>query len=145
MSAQKTPQTMKPATAAKKLDVYLEATPAEFRDGVVTRDELAELRTNPPQWLIDLRAEGPHPKSVVADKLGVSIAGLARGGVEEALTTAQIEALLADQPDWLQAERKSLVEVRKDEKRIKEQQATRREQSNRKQRFAKPIHHPNEG
>ncbi|MCZ4554040.1 MULTISPECIES: DUF5997 family protein [Rhodococcus] len=144
MSAQKTPQTMKPATAAKKLDVYLEATPAEFRDGVVTRDELAELRTNPPQWLIDLRAEGPHPKSVVADKLGVSIAGLARGGVEEALTTAQIEALLADQPDWLQAERKSLVEVRKDEKRIKEQQATRREQSNRKQRFAKPIHHPNE-
>ena len=41
MSAQKTPQTMKPATAAKKLDVYLEATPAEFRDGVVTRDELA--------------------------------------------------------------------------------------------------------
>ncbi|AQA26106.1 DUF5997 family protein [Rhodococcus oryzae] len=144
MSAQKTPQTMKPATAAKKLDVYLEATPAEFRDGVVTRDELAELRTNPPQWLIDLRAEGPHPKSVVADKLGVSIAGLARGGVEEALTTAQIEALLADQPDWLQAERKSLVEVRKEEKRIKEQQATRREQSNRKQRFAKPIHHPNE-
>jgi hypothetical protein len=144
MSAQKTPQTMKPATAAKKLDVYLEATPAEFRDGVVTRDELAELRTNPPQWLIDLRAEGPHPKSVVAEKLGVSIAGLARGGVEEALTTAQIEALLADQPDWLQAERKSLVEVRKEEKRIKEQQATRREQSNRKQRFAKPIHHPNE-
>ncbi|MGW6376004.1 DUF5997 family protein [Rhodococcus sp. NPDC055112] len=143
MSAQKTPQTMKPATAAKKLDVYLEATPAEFRDGVVTRDELAELRANPPQWLIDLRAEGPHPKSVVADKLGVSIAGLARGGVEEALTTAQIEALLADQPDWLQAERKSLVDVRKDEKRIKEQQATRREQSNRKQRFAKPIHHPN--
>jgi hypothetical protein len=144
MSAQKTPQTMKPATAAKKLDVYLEATPAEFRDGVVTRDELAELRTNPPQWLIELRAEGPHPKSVVAEKLGVSIAGLARGGVEEALTTAQIEALLADQPDWLQAERKSLVEVRKEEKRIKEQQATRREQSNRKQRFAKPIHHPNE-
>jgi hypothetical protein len=144
MSAQKTPQTMKPATAAKKLDVYLEATPAEFRDGVVTRDELAELRTNPPQWLIELRAEGPHPKSVVAEKLGVSIAGLARGGVEEALTTARIEALLADQPDWLQAERKSLVEVRKEEKRIKEQQATRREQSNRKQRFAKPIHHPNE-
>ncbi|WP_027499521.1 DUF5997 family protein [Rhodococcus sp. UNC363MFTsu5.1] len=144
MSAQKTPQTMKPATAAKKLDVYLEATPAEFRDGVVTRDELAELRTNPPQWLVDLRAEGPHPKSVVAARLGVSIAGLARGGVEEALTTAQIEALLADQPDWLQAERKSLVEVRKEEKRIKEQQATRREQSNRKERFAKPIHHPNE-
>src|SRR6478609_7853749 len=113
MSAQKTPQTMKPATAAKKLDVYLDATPDEFRAGVVTRDELAELRTNPPQWLQDLRANGPHPKNVVADMLGVSIAGLARGGVTDALTTEQIDALLADQPDWLVAERASLVEVRK--------------------------------
>ncbi|MFE3291555.1 DUF5997 family protein [Rhodococcus sp. NPDC059234] len=144
MSAQKTPQTMKPATAAKKLDVYLEATPAEFRDGVVTREELAELRSNPPQWLQDLRADGPHPKNVVADKLGVSIAGLARGGVADALTTAQVDALLADQPDWLRAERASLVAVRKDEKRIREQQAAKREQSNRRERFAKPIHHPNE-
>ncbi|MFC9790307.1 DUF5997 family protein [Rhodococcus sp. NPDC127528] len=143
MSAQKTPQTMKPATAAKKLDVYLEATPAEFRDGVVTREELAELRSDPPQWLQDLRADGPHPKNVVADKLGVSIAGLARGGVTDALTTGQIDALLADQPDWLRAERASLVEVRKDEKRIREQQAAKREQSNRRERFAKPIHHPN--
>ncbi|MFC7450129.1 DUF5997 family protein [Rhodococcus daqingensis] len=144
MSAQKTPQTMKPATAAKKLDVYLEATPAAFQEGTVSREDLAELRTNPPQWLVDLRADGPHPKSVVADKLGVSIAGLARGGITEALTTAQIDALLADQPDWLQAERANLVEVRKEEKRIREQQATKREQSNRKPRFAKPIHHPNE-
>ncbi|EME23671.1 DUF5997 family protein [Rhodococcus triatomae] len=142
MSAQKTPQTMKPATAAKKLDVYLEATPDEFRDGVITRDELAALRTDPPQWLQDLRADGPHPKNVVADKLGVSIAGLARGGVTEALTTEQIDALLADQPDWLVAERANLVEVKKDEKRIREQQAAKREASNRKQRGAKPIMHP---
>ncbi|MFD1814069.1 DUF5997 family protein [Rhodococcus gannanensis] len=142
MSAQKTPQTMKPATAAKKLDVYLEATPDEFRDGVITRDELAALRTDPPQWLQDLRANGPHPKNVVADKLGVSIAGLARGGVTEALTTEQIDALLADQPDWLVAERASLVEVKKDEKRIREQQTAKREASNRKQRGAKPIMHP---
>jgi hypothetical protein len=142
MSAQKTPQTMKPATAAKKLDVYLEATPDEFRDGVITRDELAALRTDPPQWLQDLRANGPHPKNVVADKLGVSIAGLARGGVTEALTTEQIDALLADQPDWLVAERASLVEVKKDEKRIREQQIAKREASNRKQRGAKPIMHP---
>ncbi|MFD4182983.1 DUF5997 family protein [Rhodococcus sp. NPDC058514] len=145
MTSHKTPQTMKPATAAKKLGVYLEATPAEFQAGAVSRDELAQLLADPPQWLATLRAEGPHPRPVVAAKLGVSIAGLARGGVEEALTTAQIDALLGDQPDWLQAERKSLVEVRKDEKRIKEQQATRREQSNRRERFAKPIHHPNEG
>ncbi|TQF66259.1 hypothetical protein FK531_17165 [Rhodococcus spelaei] len=144
MSSQKTPQTMKPATAAKKLGVYLEATPAEFQAGEVSRDELAELRDNPPQWLVALRADGPHPRPVVADKLGVSIAGLARGGVTDALTTAQIDALLADQPDWLRAERASLVEVRKDEKRIKEQQAAKREQSNRRERFAKPIHHPNE-
>ena len=142
MSAQKTPQTMKPATAAKKLDVYLVATPDECRSGVVTRDELAELRTNPPQWLQDLRANGPHPKNVVADMLGVSIAGLARGGVTDALTTEQIDALLADQPDWLVAERASLVEVRKDEKRIREQQAAKREASNRQQRRAKPIMHP---
>lgn len=142
MTAPKTPQTMKPATAAKKLDVYLAATPAEFQAGVVSRDELAELRTNPPQWLQDLRATGPHPKNVVADKLGVSIAGLARGGVTEALTTAEIDALLADQPDWLVAERASLVAVRKDEQRIREQQAAKREASNRKQRGAKPILRP---
>ncbi|GAA4476873.1 DUF5997 family protein [Rhodococcus olei] len=142
MSAQKTPQTMKPATAAKKLDVYLAATPAEFQDGVVSREELAELRTNPPQWLQDLRANGPHPKNVVAAKLGVSIAGLARGGVAEALTTEQIDALLADQPDWLVAERASLVEVRKEDKRIREQQIAKREASNRKQRNAKPILRP---
>lgn len=142
MSAQKTPQTMKPATAAKKLDVYLDATPAEFREGTISRDELAELRTNPPQWLQDLRANGPHPKNVVADKLGVTIAGLTRGGVTEALTTEQIDALLADQPDWLVAERANLVEVRKEEKRVREQQAAAREASNRKQRQAKPVMRP---
>ncbi|MFF0814042.1 DUF5997 family protein [Rhodococcus sp. NPDC003318] len=142
MSAQKTPQTMKPATAAKKLDVYLPATPAEFRDGVVSREELAGLRTDPPQWLQDLRAQGPHPKNVVADKLGISVAGLARGGVTEALTTEQIDALLADQPDWLVAERASLVEVRKEDKRIREQQIAKREASNRRQRTAKPVLRP---
>ncbi len=31
---------MKPATAAKKLGVLLDATPADFREGVVSRDEL---------------------------------------------------------------------------------------------------------
>ncbi|PTR26677.1 hypothetical protein C8K36_105250 [Rhodococcus sp. OK519] len=139
MTSQKTPQTMKPATAAKKLGVYLQATPAEFQDGVVTRDELNEWQTTPPEWLAALRADGPHPKDVVAAKLGVSIAGLARGGVEEALTTAQIEALLADQPDWLVAERASLLDVRKDEKRIREQQAAKREQSNRKPRSSGPF------
>lgn len=139
MTSQKTPQTMKPATAAKKLGVYLQATPAEFQDGVVSRDELNEWQTNPPEWLVALRKDGPHPKNVVAAKLGVSISGLARGGIDDALTTEQIDALLADQPDWLVAERANLVEVRKDEKRIREQQAAKREESNRKPRNAGPF------
>ena len=139
MTSQKTPQTMKPATAAKKLGVYLQATPAEFQDGVVTRDELNEWQRTPPEWLVALRKDGPHPKDVVAAKLGVSISGLTRGGIDEALTTEQIDALLADQPDWLVTERANLVEVRKEEKRIREQQAAKREASNRKPRNAGPF------
>jgi hypothetical protein len=144
MSSQKTPQTMKPATAAKKLGVYLEATPADFQANPVTRDELALLRDNPPEWLVSLRQDGPHPRPVVAEKLGVSIAGLARGGITDALTTEQIDALLAESPDWLVAERASLVEVRNDERRIREQQAAKRESSNRAQRHAKPTLRPQE-
>ncbi|MEU2235024.1 DUF5997 family protein, partial [Streptomyces vietnamensis] len=41
MTSHQNTQTMKPATAAKKLGVYLEATPAEFQEGVVSRSELA--------------------------------------------------------------------------------------------------------
>ena len=102
---------MKPATAAKKLDVYLPATPAEFQQGPITRAELTALQADPPQWLTDLRRNGPHPKNLVAARLGVSIAGLARGGVTEALTTDQIKALLEDKPDWLIAERESYQNV----------------------------------
>jgi hypothetical protein len=116
----KTPQTMKPATAAKKLGVHLQATPAEFQEGVVSRDELNSLQADPPQWLADLRRNGPHPRPVVADKLGVSISGLARGGVTEALTTEQIDELKAAAPDWLQRERATQAEVRKETVRIKE-------------------------
>ncbi|MFJ8042121.1 DUF5997 family protein [Kitasatospora sp. NPDC096147] len=116
----KTSQQMKPATAAKKLGVYLPATPAEFQEGVVTRDELNALQTDPPAWLTELRQNGPHPRPVVAAKLTVSIAGLARGGVTDALTTEQIEAIKAENPLWLQHERASLVDVRKETKRIKE-------------------------
>lgn len=114
---------MKPATAAKKLGVYLEATPAEFQEGVVSRTELNALQAEPPAWLVELRRNGPHPRPVVASKLGVSIAGLARGGVTEALTTEQIEALKQDNPEWLQKERATQAEVRKEAVRIKEKQA----------------------
>lgn len=122
---------MKPATAAKKLGVYLEATPAEFQEGLVSRDELSALQSDPPEWLLELRRNGPHPRPVVAAKLGVSIAGLARGGVTEALTTEQIDALMADRPEWLQQERATQAEGRKETVRIKEKNAARRDQPRR--------------
>lgn len=112
-------QSMKPATAAKKLDVYLPATPAEFRDTTITRDELAALLADPPQWLQDLRKNGPHPKNLVAAKLGVTIAGLARGGITEALTSEQITALLEQNPDWLVAERANYLSVLDEQRRIR--------------------------
>lgn len=122
---------MKPATAAKKLGVYLEATPAEFQEGVVSRTELTALQADPPEWLLELRRNGPHPRPVVAAKLGVSIAGLARGGVTDALTTEQIDALKADSPEWLQRERATQADVRKEAVRIKEKNAERAEQTGR--------------
>jgi Family of unknown function (DUF5997) len=124
MTSQKT-QTMKPATAAKKLGVYLQATPAEFQEGVVSRAELNALQADPPQWLADLRRDGPHPRPVVAAKLGVSIAGLARGGVTEPLTTEQIDALKQESPEWLQRERATQAEVRKEAARVKRMHAER--------------------
>jgi hypothetical protein len=112
-------QSMKPATAAKKLDVYLPATPPEFQENAITRSELAALQSDPPQWLKDLRKNGPHPKNLVAAKLGVSIAGLARGGITEALTTEQIDQLLVEKPEWLITERESYQEVLREERRLK--------------------------
>ncbi|MEU7577667.1 DUF5997 family protein [Streptomyces sp. NPDC041068] len=123
MTSHQTTQTMKPATAAKKLGVYLQATPAEFQEGVVSRSELNALQADPPEWLQELRRNGPHPRPVVAAKLGVSIAGLARGGVTEPLTTEQIEALKQELPGWLREERATQAEVRKEAVRIKEKQA----------------------
>ncbi|MEV0522254.1 DUF5997 family protein [Streptomyces sp. NPDC050439] len=131
MTSHQTAQTMKPATAAKKLGVYLEATPAEFQEGVVSRTELTALQTEPPEWLQELRRTGPHPRPVVASKLGVSIAGLARGGVTEALTTEQIEAIKTDNPEWLQKERATQAEVRKETVRIKEKNAAEQERRSR--------------
>jgi uncharacterized protein DUF5997 len=125
MKSHKTPQTMKPATAAKKLSVYLEATPAEFQEGVVSRDELNALQTNPPEWLRELRRNGPHPRPVIAAKLGISIGGLTRGGITDALTTEQIDALKADSPEWLQRERATNAEFRREAARIKEKNAER--------------------
>jgi hypothetical protein len=116
---------MKPETAAKKLGILLEAAPAEFREGVVTRDELNALTADPPEWLQVLRREGPHPRTVVAAKLGISKSGLARGGITEPLTTAEIKALLVAPPQWLVQERATQAAVRAEKIRVTERDAER--------------------
>ncbi|MDY0891941.1 DUF5997 family protein [Frigoribacterium sp. CFBP9030] len=122
---QKTPQTLKPFTAAKKLGVHLPATPESFQNTPVTREEFAELTANPPEWLAELRRTGPHPRPVVAQKLGVTISGLARAGVDDALTTDEIHDLLKEMPAWLVTERANLAEVREEEQRVKDRDAGR--------------------
>ena len=114
-------QTLKPATAAAKLGIYLPAAPEEFRTASLTRDELDELRDNPPAWLVELRRNGPFPRDVVAQKLGVSRSGLTRAGVTEALTADQIGELLADPPDWLVRERETHQKVLKEEARLRQE------------------------
>jgi hypothetical protein len=118
MPKPKKSQVMKPATAALKLGVHLPATPAEFQDGMISREELDELQHNPPQWLVDLRRNGPHPRNVVAARLRVSNSGLARGGVTEPLTSEQINALAADPPEWLVRERETLADTKREEQRV---------------------------
>lgn len=101
---------MKPATAAKKLGIYLPATPAEFQEGAITHAELRDLQNNPPEWLATLRREGPHPRPEVARKLGISITALKNNDMDQPLTTAQIKTLLDEQPEWLQKARASFAE-----------------------------------
>jgi hypothetical protein len=116
---------MKPETAAKKLGILLEAAPEEFRSGVVTRDELSALQSDPPEWLQVLRREGPHPRTVVAAKLGISNSGLARAGIDEPLTTAEIKALLVAPPAWLVQERSTQAAVRAEKVRVTERDKER--------------------
>jgi hypothetical protein len=77
------------------------------------------MLADPPGWLTDLRKHGPHPKNLVAAKLGVSVSGLTRGGITEALTTDAINALLEDKPEWLIAERESYQNVLTEQRRLK--------------------------
>jgi hypothetical protein len=53
----------------------------------------------------------------------VSNSGLARGGITEPLTTAQIAALAADPPPWLTRERETHAEVRREQRRLQERRA----------------------
>ncbi|TYD00557.1 DUF5997 family protein [Arthrobacter echini] len=126
MTPAKATQTLKPATAAKKLGIYLPAAPQAFQESGPTRAEFDELQQSPPEWLAELRRTGPHPRPVVAQKLGISISGLARGGLTDPLTTEQITALLQDPPAWLVSERATQAAVRSEAARVKERDAARR-------------------
>ncbi|MEO7146531.1 MAG: DUF5997 family protein [Terrimesophilobacter sp.] len=123
MTTQRSDQTMKPETAAKKLAIYLPAAPEEFREISVTRSQLSALIAEPPAWLVELRKTGPHPRQEVARKLGVSVSGLARGGVTDPLTTAEISALLKTRPDWLVTERAIHAAVQSENARVKAKRA----------------------
>jgi hypothetical protein len=102
-------QLLSPKTAAEKLGVFLPATPESFRAEPISRDALAELQADPPEWLRTLRKEGPHPRNEVSRRLGVSNSALARGGVSDSLTTTEIRALLEERPDWLVDEREKFA------------------------------------
>ncbi|MEV0292928.1 DUF5997 family protein [Nocardia sp. NPDC050710] len=131
MSQEQKPQTMKPLTAANKLGIYLPATPEEFRNSTISRADLEKLRTDPPEWLTELRRTGPFPRDVVARKLGISNSGLVRAEVSDALTADEIAALLADPPAWLLRERESYTAVRAENERVKAKEAERRAATNR--------------
>ncbi|RYV50197.1 DUF5997 family protein [Pengzhenrongella frigida] len=127
MTSAKTQQTMKPVTAAKKLGIHLAAAPESFRDApAVTRSELAGLMTTPPAWLKELHENGPHPREVVASRLGVSIAGLVRGGITEPLLTSEIVELSQKPPAWLVRERAIQADVRAEDERVAARDAERR-------------------
>ncbi len=110
---------MKPTTAASKLGVHLPATPEEFQSSPITRAELDALRADPPAWLTELRRNGPFPREVTAQKLGISRSGLTRAGITEALDAAQIGALIAAPPEWLVRERETYREVVAENQRLK--------------------------
>lgn len=118
---------MKPVTAAKKLGIHLPAAPESFREAAaVTRSELAGLINSPPEWLRELHENGPHPREVVANRLGVSIAGLVRGGVTEPLLTAEIVELSQNPPAWLVRERAVHADVAAEDERVAARDAARR-------------------
>lgn len=105
-------QLLKPESAAKKLSIYLPAAPEAFRSTPISRADLAALTADPPEWLVTLRRDGPHPRSEVSRRLGISNSGLARAGQPDVMTTAEIKALLVEMPQWLVDERARLAATR---------------------------------
>jgi hypothetical protein len=111
---------MKPLTAAQKLGIYLPATPEEFQHAALTRDEVEQLRDDPPPWLVELRRRGPFPRDVVAVKLRISRAALARHGVPDGLDADQIGELLDAPPPWLLEERRIYTAAVEEKERAKQ-------------------------
>jgi hypothetical protein len=120
---------MKPATAAKKLGIFLPAAPPEFQDGLITRTQFLELQSTPPEWLTELRRVGPHPKQVVAQKLGISVSGLTRAGAPTSMSTAEIKELLETKPEWLVVERATQAAVHEENARIKSERRAKGERA----------------
>jgi len=56
-----------------------------------------------------LRREGPHPRPEVAHKLGISVTALKKNDMDKPLTTAEINQLLKEQPEWLQQARATMA------------------------------------
>lgn len=115
-------QTLKPSTSAKKLGILLTAAPEDFQSTPMTREQLDALRAEPPEWLVELRRNGPFPREVIAQKLGISNSGMQRGGVTEPLNADQVGELLADPPEWLVHEREVHRRVVAENARLKDQQ-----------------------
>ena len=80
------------------------------------------LRSGWPSCGARVRTRAPWSRS----KLGVSISGLARAGVTEALTTPEIKALLQEMPQWLVTERATQAAVRAEALRAKSASAKKR-------------------
>ena len=97
--------------------------------GSAVEDRLQLVRTHEP--CRDQFADGRGTLALNAVGGGAGSTGLARGGVTEPLTTEQIDALKQESPEWLQKERATQADVRKEAVRIKERNAARAEQADR--------------
>ena len=72
-------------TTATGVAIDAGADASGFPAGLWARYSLAALQAEPPQWLQDLRKNGPHPKNLVAARLGgarlIDNVGVTVGGV----------------------------------------------------------------
>jgi len=67
----------------------------------------------------------PHPRLVVAQRLGASASGPARAGAPDAMTTAEIQTVLEQKPARLVAERATHAAVHEENARLKAERAAK--------------------